>query len=189
VLRVVLWLNLLMFFVEAGAGMLARSSALLGDSLDMLGDALAYGATLFVLHRSITWKARATLLKGSLMAVTAVGVLLSAIGRAVASLPPEPVTMTAIGVMALVVNGICLLLLTRHRSDDMNMSSAWVCSRNDIIANVSVLAAASLVALTDTLWPDFIVGVGIAILFSFSALAALRAGLRPRTSPSAGLTA
>jgi cation diffusion facilitator family transporter len=188
VLRVVLWLNLVMFFVEGGAGVWARSSALLGDSLDMLGDALAYGATLFALHRGLRWKARATVLKGSLMAVTAVGVLASAVGRAVLAQPPEPLTMTGVGVLALLVNGACLLLLTRHRSDDMNMSSAWVCSRNDLIANAAVIAAAALVALTGSLWPDFIVGVGIAILFSSSALDALRAGLRPGMARSANLT-
>lgn len=179
VLRIVLWLNLIMFFVEAGAGILARSSALLGDSLDMLGDALAYGATLWVLRRGMVWKARATVLKGVLMGVTALGVLASAVGRAVAGELPAPEAITGIGLLALVANGACLLLLTRHRSDDMNLSSAWTCSRNDLIANAAVIGAGGVVALTSSFWPDFIVGVGIAWLFMSSALTALRAGLRP----------
>ncbi len=181
VLRIVLWLNLVMFFVEASAGILARSSALLGDSLDMLGDALAYGATLWVLRRGMVWKARATVLKGVLMGVTAFGVLASAVGRAVAGELPAPEAITGIGLLALVVNGACLLLLTRHRSDDMNLSSAWTCSRNDLIANIAVIAAGGLVVLTNSFWPDFIVGVGIALLFSSSALGALKAGLGPST--------
>lgn len=122
VLRIVLWLNLGMFFVEASAGILARSSALTGDSLDMLGDALSYGATLFVLRRDLAWKARATVLKGVLMAATAVGVLVGAILRARAAEVPVPEAMSGIGLIALVVNAGCLILLTRHRGDDLNLA-------------------------------------------------------------------
>ncbi len=178
VLRIVLGLNLVMFFVEAGAGIVAGSSALLGDSLDMLGDALAYGATLLVLHRTEIWKARATVLKGVLMALTGLGVLVGAIVRARSGEVPGAATISAIGFLALAVNGACLLLLTRHRSDDMNLSSAWTCSRNDLIANAAVIGAGAIVAFTRSFWPDFIVGVGIAILFTSSAVTALRNGLR-----------
>ena len=184
VLRVALALNLGMFVVELTAGVLAKSSALSGDSLDMLGDALAYAATLFVLHRTATWKARATMLKGGLMALTGVGVLVGAVARLVAGEPPAAMAVAGIGLLALAVNVVCLLLLTRHRSDDMNMSSAWTCSRNDLIANGAVIAVGGLVALTGSLWPDFIVGVGIAALFLWSARAAVRAGLRGRPAAS-----
>ncbi|MBL8744351.1 MAG: cation transporter [Myxococcales bacterium] len=176
-LRIVLALNLAMFLVEGGAGLFARSSALLGDSLDMLGDALAYGATLFVLHRGAAWKARATVLKGVLMALTGLGVLVAAVVRARLGETPGGATISGIGFLALVVNGLCLLLLTRHRGDDMNLASAWTCSRNDLVANASVIAAGAIVALTGSLWPDFIVGVGIAVLFTSSAATALRNGL------------
>jgi Co/Zn/Cd efflux system component len=182
VLRVALALNLGMFMVELTAGVLAKSSALTGDSLDMLGDALAYGATLFVLHRTVTWKARATMLKGALMALTGVGVLVGAVARLVAGEPPAAMAVAGIGLLALAVNVVCLLLLTRHRSDDMNMSSAWTCSRNDLIANGAVIAVGGLVALTGSLWPDFIVGVGIAALFLWSAIAAMRLGAARRTA-------
>ncbi|MFO0554497.1 MAG: cation transporter [Polyangiaceae bacterium] len=178
VLYVVLCLNLSMFVVEATAGLLARSSALSGDSLDMLGDALAYGATLFVLRRAAAWKARATLLKGTLMALTAVGVFAGAMMRLVNGELPSPAAMGGVGLLALAVNAACLGLLMRYRTQDSNMASAWACSRNDIVANLSVIAAGGVVALTHSRWPDFIVGVGITLLFASSALAALRAGLR-----------
>ncbi|MBK6517654.1 MAG: cation transporter [Polyangiaceae bacterium] len=174
VLRVVLGLNLGMFVVEALAGHLARSSALLGDSLDMLGDALAYGATLLVLRRGDLWKARATMLKGALMALTSIGVLISAGLRAWSGMTPSAEAIGAFGLLALAVNAACLALLMRHRSDDMNMAAAWTCSRNDLIANGAVLAAGAIVAWSDSLWPDFAVGVGIAILFMRSALVTLR---------------
>ncbi len=178
VLRIILGLNLVMFFIEGGAGMFARSSALLGDSLDMLGDALAYGATLFVLGKGPAWTARATVLKGAMMGLTAVGVLVVAGLRLVEARAPGFEAMTGIGLLALAVNTGCLVLLTRHRSDDMNLSSAWACSRNDLIANAAVIAAGGIVAFTGTHWPDFVVGVGIALLFASSAVNALRAGLR-----------
>jgi Co/Zn/Cd efflux system component len=181
VLRVILWLNLGMFVVEATAGVLARSSALLGDSLDMLGDALAYGATLLVLRRSLTWKSRASIFKGALMTLTAVGVLVAALFRASAGELPTSEAMGGVGLAALVVNAACLYLLSRHRSDDLNMSSAWTCSRNDLIANSAVIAAAGAVAVTGSLWPDFIVGVGIAGLFFASGFSVLRAALAQKT--------
>jgi Co/Zn/Cd efflux system component len=181
VLRVVLWINAVMFVVEASSGLAARSTALLGDSLDMLGDALAYGATLFALHRGPIWKGRAATLKGVLMAATAVGVLSSAVWRGLAAEPPAPLAIGGIGLLALAANAACLVLLTRHRDDDVNMSSAWVCSRNDLVANVSVIAAGGLVALTGSFWPDLAVGVAITLLFARSALMVLRAAARSST--------
>jgi Co/Zn/Cd efflux system component len=82
--------------------------------------------------------------------------------------------MGIIGALVLLGNGICFLLLFRHRSDDLNMRSTWLCSRNDIIANVSVLAAAFGVTVFDANWPDILVGAAIAALFLKSALTVLR---------------
>jgi len=79
-----------------------------------------------------------------------------------------------IGFLALVANSLCLALLWRHRAEDINMSSVWLCSRNDIIANVSVLFAALGVWLTGSGWPDILVGLALAALFLRSALFVLR---------------
>jgi Co/Zn/Cd efflux system component len=78
--------------------------------------------------------------------------------------------MGVVGLIALAANTVCFLLIHRHRSDDLNMRSSWLCSRNDLIANTSVLAAAGLVAFTGSLWPDVAVGLAIAALFLHSAL-------------------
>ncbi len=90
--------------------------------------------------------------------------------------PQLPVfeTIGAVGLLALAANGICLALLWRHRSDDINMRSVWLCSRNDIIANVSVLVAAAGVWQTQSGWPDIVVGLALAALFLRSALSVLR---------------
>jgi cation diffusion facilitator family transporter len=174
VLIVVLAVNLAMFFVEFGAGVLAGSSALLADSLDMLGDSLVYGFSLYVLHRSLGWRARAALLKGGVMAAFGIGVLLEAAYHARAGAPPIVPTMAAVGALALAANAACFALLFRHRSDDINLRSTWLCSRNDLVANSAVLAAAVLVAWSGSVWPDIIVGVGIAALFLRTAASVIR---------------
>jgi cation diffusion facilitator family transporter len=173
VLVVVLLINAALFVVEAAAGLLANSTALLADSLDMLGDSLVYGFSLYVLWRSVAWKAKAALLKGAIMAVFGAGVLLEVIHKTITGIVPSAETMGIIGVLVLLGNGICFLLLFRHRSDDINMRSTWLCSRNDIIANVSVLVAAIGVKISSSGWPDIVVGAAIAALFLKSALTVL----------------
>ena len=177
ILAIVLAVNLVMFCVEFGAGLLSGSTALLADSLDMLGDSLVYGFSLFVLHRSLTWRARAALAKGLIMATFGVGVLLEAAFRLRAGVPPLVPTMAAIGTLAFLANAFCFSLLWRHRADDINLRSTWLCSRNDLIANAAVLGAAVLVAWSESLWPDLIVGAGIAVLFMRTAASVLQESL------------
>ena len=90
--------------------------------------------------------------------------------------PQVPVVelIGGIGVLALAANCLCLALLWRHRTDDINMSSVWLCSRNDIIANVSVLVAGLAVWWLGSAWPDIIVGVALSGLFLKSAAYVLR---------------
>jgi cation diffusion facilitator family transporter len=177
VLIVVLAVNLAMFCIEFGAGLLAGSSALLADSLDMLGDSLVYGFSLYVLHESLAWRARAALVKGALMAAFGAGVLMESVSHASAGIPPTVSTMASVGVLALVANAACFALLWRHRADDINLQSTWLCSRNDLVANSAVLVAAGLCAATASVWPDVIVGVGIAVLFLRTATSVIRSSL------------
>jgi cation diffusion facilitator family transporter len=174
VLTAVLAINATLFIVEVIAGLRAHSTALLADSLDMFGDALVYGFSLYVLWRSAESKAMAAMLKGAIMAVFGLGVLTEAVYKMFAGVVPAAETMGIIGLLVLLGNGLCFLLLFRHRSDDLNMRSTWLCSRNDIIANVSVLLAAGGVAYFDSLWPDVVVGGAIVVLFFRTALVVLR---------------
>lgn len=178
VLWVVLAINALMFVIEFGSGLLARSLALTGDSLDMLGDALVYGASLYVINKGNKAKAMSASLKGTIMLVSAGAVLVQASFKLVTRVPPEVPLMTGVTLLALVANVTCLALLTRHRSDDINMASVWMCSRNDIIANVAVLLSAGMVYLTHSYWPDFAVGLAITVLFVRSGLGVLRQARR-----------
>jgi cation diffusion facilitator family transporter len=178
ILYIVLAINGLMFFVEFTAGWLAGSTALLGDSLDMFGDASVYALTLFVLDKSRRARAGAALAKGGFMLLFGVVVIADAARKMVLQEVPEADWMGIVGALALLANGICFALLYRHRSDDINMRSTWLCSRNDLFANSSVIIAGGLVALTGTLWPDTVVGLGIAALFLHSAWQVIRDALR-----------
>jgi len=184
VLWIVLAINALMFVVEAVAGMLAHSTSLLADALDMLGDALVYGFSLFVLARSVRWQAGAALAKGAFMLVFGLGVLAEAGYKAFHPIMPSIETMGIVGAIALAANVACFALLYRHRSDNLNMSSTWLCSRNDLIANVGVLVAAGAAYLFASRWPDIIVGCIIATLFLRSAVGVLRDASRA-LSPAA----
>jgi cation diffusion facilitator family transporter len=165
----VLGINLGMFVAEAGAGLLAGSSALLADAADMLGDAVVYGFSLYVVGRSPAWQARAALLKGGVMVALAAGALVQAGAALLESRPPAVSIMGAAGGLALAANLACLALLRRRRDDDLNMRSAWLCSRNDVAGNVGVLAAAWGVGLTGSPWPDVLVGLALAALIGRSA--------------------
>jgi Co/Zn/Cd efflux system component len=164
-----------MFVVVLAAGLYASSTALLADSLDNLGDALTYAISLYAVGRSEKIKGRVAMFKGVLILAAAIFV----IGQVGFKLlhPSVPVfeAMGLIGAIALAANGTCLALLWKHREEDVNMSSVWECSRNDIAANIAVLVAAGLVWITGSGWPDILVGALLALLFLRSAARVFRA--------------
>jgi len=173
-LYIVLAVNATMFLVEFTAGWLAGSTALLADSLDMFGDAAVYAVTLYALAASSRARAGVALFKGALMALFGCVVLIEAAHKTMAGTAPDVGLMTAIGIAALLANALCFVLLYRHRVDDLNMRSAWLCSRNDLIGNLGVLVAAVAVYLTGSALPDVLIGVAIAVLFLLSARQVLR---------------
>lgn len=154
ILYAVLWINAVMFVIEGAAGLVAHSTALLADALDMLGDALVYGFSLFVLTRSVRWQTGAALAKGAFMMAFGLGVLGQAAYKVIHPVMPGVETMGVIGAVALAANLGCFVLLYRHRGDNLNMSSTWLCSRNDLIANAGVLCAAAGSHLLSSQAPD-----------------------------------
>ena len=177
-LKTVLAVNAVMFVVELTAGLIGHSVSLVADSLDMLGDALVYGFSLYVVARGAAMKASAALFKGIIMAAFGMFVVGQAVYRIVYPQLPVFETIGVIGSLALAANGLCFYLLWRHRADDINMSSVWLCSRNDIIANVSVLFASAGVWFFHSGWPDILVGLALAALFLRSALSVLRDAIK-----------
>jgi Co/Zn/Cd efflux system component len=142
----------------------------LADSIDMLGDAIVYGFSLYVIERGAVWKARAALLKGIIMAVFGIGIVVQVAMKIIQGLTPTVEVMGAIGMLALAANLACLGLLWRRRHDDINMRSAWICSQNDVIGNTGLLVAAAMVAVTGSPWPDIAIGIFVAAVFGRSSL-------------------
>lgn len=179
ILQIVLLINFVMFFVELIYSFLAHSTSLLADSLDMLGDAFVYGFSIYVIGRGLCWEKAASNLKGIIMLVFGLGVIGEAFRRFMISSFPEPLSMGVVSLIALAANFACAFLLLRYRYDDMNMRSAWLCSRNDVLANIGVIMAAAGVAVFDSKIPDLLVGIIIACLVLQSAWHLLNSSGKP----------
>jgi Co/Zn/Cd efflux system component len=169
-LKIVLAINAVMFVIELTSGLLARSTALLSDSLDNLGDALTYGLSLHAVDRGARSKAKVAIFKSGLIMAAGVFVLGQVIYGVLHPGVPVFEAMGIVSLIALAANGACLALLWKHRADDVNMSSVWECSRNDIASNIAVFLAAGAVWLTQSGWPDLLVGLALACLLLRSAI-------------------
>ncbi len=188
VLWIALAVNLAMFVVEIGAGVAAQSVSLLADSLDFLGDAGNYGISLFVLGMALHWRARASLLKAASMGAFGLWVAFTTIGHAMAGTVPEAPVMGIVGALALAANFGVALLLYRWREGDSNMRSVWICTRNDAIGNLAVLAAAAGVFGSGSGWPDYVVAAimsGLALVGAFQVTRQAIAELRQSGEASA----
>lgn len=169
-LQIVLGINAVMFLVIVVAALYGKSTALLADSLDNLGDALTYGLSLYAVSRSTAVKAKVALFKGGLIFLAAVIVAAQLTYKLVVPSLPVFEVMGVFSLLGLAANSFCLFLLWRHRHEDVNMSSVWECSRNDIASNLSVFVAAGGVWLTGSGWPDIVVALGLLGLLMRSAL-------------------
>jgi Co/Zn/Cd efflux system component len=192
VLWVALAINAVMFAVEIGGSLVADSSALLADAVDFLGDAFNYGLSLAVLALSPLARARAAAVKGATM--TAYGLFVG--GHAAwawtQGIVPAPATMGAVAVLALLANAVVALMLYRYRTGDANMRSVWICSRNDVLGNLAVIAAALGVFSTTQGWPDAVVAAILSALAVSGGIAVMRHArdemrpAMPRARPTPG---
>jgi Co/Zn/Cd efflux system component len=163
-LWIALAINLAMFAGEIFAGIASGSRSLQADALDFLGDAANYAISLGVAGLALRWRSRAALLKGGTILAFGLYVLVTTLVAAFGSRVPQGETMAVVGILALVANGAVALMLFRYRKGDANMRSVWICSRNDAIGNLAVVAAAAGVLGTGTQWPDLAVAAIMAAL-------------------------
>lgn len=163
-LWIALAINAAMFAVEIVAGITGGSKALQADALDFFGDAANYAISLGVAGMALAWRARAALLKGATLAVLGLYVLIATLWAVMGGQVPHAEVMGVVGVAALLANTFVAVMLYRFRTGDANMRSVWICSRNDAIGNLAVVAAAAGVFGTGTAWPDLIVAALIATL-------------------------
>ncbi len=183
--RRVLWIALavngLMFVIEIGAGVQAGAVSLLADAIDFFGDAANYALSIAVLSMGLAWRSGAAMLKAVSMLAFGVAVLARAGWSAWQGVTPEPVTMGAVGALALAANVGVAVLLYKFREGDANMRSVWLCTRNDALGNLAVMAAALGVFGTQAAWPDLAVAAvmaGLALTAGWAVLRQARGELR-----------
>ena len=173
-LWILLAINGVMFVAEMIAGWLAQSTGLMADGLDMLADAGVYGLSLYAVGRAARLQVRAAHASGWLQMALALGALAEVIRRFVMGSEPEPVWMMAVATIALAANVSCLYLISRHREGGAHMKASWIFSTNDVLANLGVIGAGLLVGLTQSRFPDLVIGTIIAAIVMIGALRILR---------------
>jgi cation diffusion facilitator family transporter len=162
-LKIVLAINVLLFLIVFTSGWIAQSTGLMSESLDDLGDAITYALSLFVIYKSNQAKAKVALFKGLLILTGALFVLFQVVQHIMNQSVPVFEIMSAVGFIALLGNTACLFLLTKHKDQDINMSSVWECSKNDMTNNVAVIIASGLVWYSNTGWADTLIGLVLSI--------------------------
>lgn len=164
VLITLLLINAVMFVIEMVFGILSESTALIADSMDMLADAIVYGIALYAVGRATIIKIRAAHLSGIFQIILGGFVAIDVLRRTIMGSEPESLLMIMVGSMALIANIICLRLLSKHRDGEVHMRASWIFSRNDVIANLGIIAGGCLVYLFDSRYPDLIIGLAISVI-------------------------
>ena len=164
VLVALLSINVCMFAGEFLAGLAADSTGLIADSLDMLADATVYGIALFAVGRAASIKIAAARWSGIFQVTLAVGLFLDIVRRWLFGSDPASWLMSGVGFVALAAHITCLGILAKHRRGEIHMRASWIFSKNDVLANVGVIAAGLLVFVMDARWPDLVIGMVITIV-------------------------
>jgi Co/Zn/Cd efflux system component/copper chaperone CopZ len=173
-LKLVLAINAGMFVAEALGAILAQSSALLADSLDMFADAAVYGLALFGVHRARASQVKAAHVSGALQLALAAMALAEVVRRLLFGSEPEVPLMIVVAAAALAANATSMWLLSRHRHGGAHMKASWIFTTTDVIANLGVIVAAVLVRLTASNIPDLVAAVLIALVVLNGAIRILR---------------
>ncbi len=173
-LKIVLLINIVLFCLTAFYGWSANSTGLMSESIDDFGDAVTYALSLYVIYKSNQMKAKVAFVKGCLILLGALFVLSQVVVHILDNTVPIFETMGTVAFIALLLNLTCFFLLTRYREQDINMSSVWECSRNDILNNVSIIVASVLVWVTNLGWADIAVGLVLSLLLLKSSFNVLK---------------
>ena len=163
VLSIALGLNATMFVVGLVAGLIAQSTGLIADSLDMFADAVAYCIALAASNRGLGFKARAAMMSGTLLLILGIGVVLDSVRRGVFGSNPESHVMMVVASISLVVNATVLYLLGSYRNQGVHLRATWIFTKVDVIANLAVILSGLIILLTGFRFIDLIVGAAIGL--------------------------
>jgi Co/Zn/Cd efflux system component len=157
-------LNFVMMFVEVGGALYANSIALMADAIDFLEDSITYVLAIALIGLGHRPRAVFGAMTAFLMFVPGIWIAWKTINQLLEGLPPDPLPMGAIGLLALAVNVYCAFILLPHRKGDSAHQGVWLSTRNDAIANIAIVLAAVITSFWASVWPDVVVGLGIAAL-------------------------
>ena len=174
VLYWLLGINAVMFIIEMSVGFIADSTALIADSLDMLADAVVYGVGVYAVGKTIVHKANAAKISGCFQLALGLLILFDIVLRATFGSEPESILMMSMGCVALIANVICLVIIRKQKEGEVHMRASWIFSANDVIANIGVILAGSIVYLFDTRWPDLVIGFIVSIVVMRGAVLILK---------------
>lgn len=163
-LIILLAINALMFVIELVLGWIAQSTGLIADSLDMFADAAVYGISLYAVGKGVLLQAKSAQISGFLQIILGVGVLFEVFRRLLYGSEPQSMLIMSVGVLALLANVICLLLVSKHKDSGVHMRASWIFSTNDVIANLGVIVSGVLVAVMGSRYPDLIIGTVISLV-------------------------
>jgi Co/Zn/Cd efflux system component len=163
-LILLLSINGIMFVAEIILGWIAQSTGLIADSLDMLADAMVYGLSLYVVGKGVLFQAKSAKISGLLQIILGLGVVFEVLRRLVLGNEPQSLLIVIVGLVALVANIMCLIIISKHRDGGVHMRASWIFSTNDVIANIGVIVSGVLVTLTGSRYPDLIVGAIISVI-------------------------
>lgn len=164
-LKKVAWLNGGFFFVEFAVAMTIGSVALFADSIDFLEDASTNVLILLALSWSAPKRARVGMAMAGFLLLPSLAALIAVYEKFVHPVPPEPLALSATGLAALIINSYCAWLLARFRREESSLTrAAFLCARNDALANLAIIATGVLTLFYVSPWPDVAVGLGIAAL-------------------------
>ena len=181
-LIVLLSINAVMFVTELVLGWLAQSTGLIADSLDMFADAAVYGISLYAVGKGVLYQAKSAHISGFLQVLLGLGVFVEVIRRLVFGSEPQSTLIMIVGVIALLANIICLVLISRHKEGGVHMRASWIFSTNDVIANLGVIVSGVLVALIGSRFPDLIVGTIISLIVIWGGIKILKDAKQTRES-------
>lgn len=173
VLKRLLIINAAMFVSELIIGLIADSSSVIADSIDMLADCLVYGISLFAVGAASFVKIRAARASGWFQIALAVSILVDVGRRAIFGSEPSSLLMFGISIVALAANAYCLILLSRQKNREVHIQASWIFTRSDVVANSGVIFAAIIVYFSQNSWPDLIVGAGISFFVVYGGLSIL----------------
>ena len=173
-LKILLFINAFMFLVEIVLGLIAQSTGLISDSLDMFADAAVYGVSLYAVGKALNLKQKAARISGSMQLLLAAFAFSEVVRRFIDGSEPESSLMIGVAILALIANVSCLFLIYKHREGEVHMKASWIFSTNDVLANLGVILAGVLVKFTGSSVPDLLIGTIIAAIVLSGAVKILR---------------